>query len=103
MPTQRISETRNDFKLAYLLARYPFSTVKRVGPWTLWREILSYKSFSADKRVMIFVTVELIKSPRTRAKARPFLKEVAKRLRNIDTSVLSEEELLIRLKGKTHK
>lgn len=98
LPISAISKNRNDFRTASLLAKYPFDIIKKVGPWAMWREILGYEIFLNDKRILQFIINELIKFPRTRDKARPFLKSIYNRFKKIDTSVLSEKELLKILK-----
>ena len=98
LPLTVISKNRNDFRTASLLAKYPFETIKNVGPWALWRAILGYEIFLNDKRILQFIINELIKFPRTRDKARPFLKSIYNRFKRIDTSVLNDKELLKILK-----
>jgi len=93
IPSQRISQQRNDFKTASLLAKHPWATIKKVGPWAMWREILAYKNIIEDERVLKWVTGELSKKPRTRDEARPFLKAIAKRFKRIDTRILNDKEL----------
>jgi len=97
IPVYKISKNRNDFRTASLLAKYPYRIVKKVGPWALWREILGYEVFLKDKRILDFIIEELIKFPRTRDNARPFLKAVANKFKKIDTSVLNDRELSQRL------
>lgn len=93
-PVNVISKSRNDFRSASLLAKYSPEIIKGVGPWSLWREILGYKSFLNDERILKFIINELTKSPRTREVARPFLKAISNRFKKIDTSVLNDQELL---------
>lgn len=100
LPLTVISKSRNDFKTASLLAKYPFKIVKNVGSWALWREILGYKIFLDDERVLNFVINELIKFPRTRDEARPLLKLIANRFKRIDTTVLNKEEIIKIIKRK---
>lgn len=96
VPSSKVSLTRNDFKTASLLARYPFGYINKVGLWALWREIIIYRVFQ-DKRILAWVIQKLIQSPRTRDQARPLLKAVANRFKRIDTTFLNKEELLIKL------
>lgn len=94
----KISLTRNDFKIASLLARYPLSFIISVGvPWALWREMLSYTVFQQDKRIFDWIIQKLIRLQPTRDQARPLLKSIAGRFKKIDTSVLSDEELIEKL------
>lgn len=98
IPSSKISRTRNDFRTASILARYPFDMLEKVGPWAMWREILTYRVFLSDRRILEWLIRKLIKKPRTRDNARPFLKSIAARLKKIDTSVLNNDELLEKLK-----
>jgi len=98
IPINKVGLARNDFRTAAILAKYPLEMLRKVGSWALWREILGYRNFLNDKRVLNWVIDELIKTPRTRDEARPFLKAVSARLNKIDTSVLNDKELLKKLR-----
>ena len=78
---------------AILSAEYPFETVKRVGSWALWREVLGYKNFLSDKRILSSIINELIKLPRAHKKARPLLRSIFNRFKRVDTSILNDEEV----------
>jgi len=98
-PTNRISKTRNDFRIASLLAHHPKTKLKKIGLWALWREIITYKAFK-DERVLNWVLKKLEQTPpKTRNEGRPFLKTVSARLKKIDTSVLDNKELAAKLNG----
>lgn len=92
IPSGKLSPTRNDYKTASLLALYPFGYIKKVGPWALWREIITYRVFQ-DKRILEWVIRKLLRNPRTRDEARPLLKAVANRFRRMDTTILNNREL----------
>jgi hypothetical protein len=92
-PLTKISQSRNDFKTASILAKYRLNLIEKVGPWALWREILSNKTIIYDKRILEWIIRELIKKPRTRDNARPMLKKVSERFKRIDTLILSDDEL----------
>lgn len=97
IPAYKISKTRNDFRIASLLAHHPLKKLQKIGLWALWREILTYKAFQ-DERVLNWVLEKIEQFlPRTRNEARPFLKAVSKRLKKIDTTVLSNKELIVKL------
>lgn len=97
IPTSKISKTRNDFRIASLLAHHPIAKLEKIGLWALWREIITYKAFR-DERVFNWVIKKLEQSPpKTRNEGRPFLKAVSKRLKRIETGVLSEKELIMKL------
>lgn len=96
-PVSKISKTRNDFRIASLLAYHPITKLEKIGLWALWREIITYKVFK-DKRVLNWVLRKLEQSPpKTRNEGRPFLKAVSARLKKIDTTVLNDKELLKKL------
>jgi len=97
-PTKKISLTRNDFKISSLLSRYSMSIIKRVGSWSLWREILSYKSIMEDDRILDWVIKALSNKPTTRDGTRPLLKAIAKRFKRIDTTILTNKELFKKIK-----
>lgn len=93
IPKGKISRTRNDFKIASLLAQRPLVKLEKIGSWALWREIITYKAFQ-DERVLKWVLKKLEQTfSGTRDEARPFLKAVSARLKRIDTTVLSNQEL----------
>ncbi len=85
--------SRNDFKTASVLSNYRWETVKKVGPWAMWREIISYKCVEKDSRILKWIIKQLINKPRTRDEARPLLKAIARRFKRMDTSILSKREL----------
>ncbi len=98
MPRSKISKTRNDFRIASTLAKNPLKKLQKIGLWALWREILTYKVFS-DKRVLDWVITKIERAkPKTRNEARPFLRAVATRLKRIETTVLTDKELLEKLR-----
>ena len=98
IPTSKISKTRNDFRIASLLAHHPMVKLEKIGLWALWREIITYKAFK-DERVLNWVIKKLEQAPpKTRNEGRPFLKAVSARLKKIDTTVLNDRELAEKLK-----
>ncbi len=97
VPKGNIGKARNDFKTASLLAQRPLKKLEKIGSWALWREIITYKAFQ-DERVLNWILKKLEQSfSGTRDEARPFLKAVSARLKKIDTTVLSNKELIIKL------
>jgi hypothetical protein len=100
-PIHKISQTRNDFRIASLLAHHPLEKLDRIGLWALWREIITYKALQ-DKRVLNWVIQSFERNPpKTRNAGRPLLKAVALRLKKIDTSVLKDTELIAKLNEVT--
>src|SRR3989344_5867410 len=47
-PSSKISNTRNDFRIASLLAHHPIGKLEKIGLWALWREIIKYKAFKDE-------------------------------------------------------
>lgn len=102
IPSRKAGLTRNDFKTASILAKFSFKKLQKVGSWALWREIIAYKCVQEDRRILDWITNELIKNPGTRDEARPLLKAVAKRFRNMETTILSDKELLKKIHNDIH-
>jgi len=90
--------TRNDFKTALLITRFSLRTIKKVGPWTMWRDILLYKVLLNDERLLKYVVDYLIKNPQTVHGSRPFLKAINERFKKMETTLLSDKELLKKIK-----
>ena len=93
-PLTKVSPTRNDFVTASILARYSFNMISDVGSWGLWREIIGYRLFLKDERLLKWLIDELKSKPRTRDDARPLLKAVFNRFKKVETTVLKDKELL---------
>lgn len=90
---------QNDFRVANILAKYALKDVKKVGAWTLWREILGSTKIGEDDRVARWVTNYILQhNIKTRDGARPLLKAVRNRLKKIDTTILSDKKLVTKLK-----
>lgn len=89
-----ITETKNDYKMAsYLSARYSYEELKKIGPWALVREIFLCKNIINDPRLINLVIKSLSKVRNNRDISRPFIKNVSKRFKFLETSVLTDEEL----------
>lgn len=95
-----IGSGRNDFRLSYILSKYPLKKLKKVGSWSLWREIVGSQKVNKDSRIAEWIVDEMIsnRNLKTRDDARLFLKKVYSRLKNLDTTILSKEELFEKLK-----
>ena len=95
-----IGSGRNDFRLSYILSKYSLKKLKKVGSWSLWREIVGSKKVNKDSRIAEWIVDEIIsnRNIKTRNDTRPFLKKVYNRLKNLDTTILSKEELFEKLK-----
>lgn len=97
LPKFKIDSTKNDFRTARELARFDIDELKQVGSWGLWREIINYKRISNDPRIIEWIVRELRREPRTRDGSRPLLKAIFNRFKHINTTILSEKELLSKL------
>lgn len=93
LPKNKVHAARNNFKAASFMAKYPIKTVLNINSWSIWRELLGYKAFSNDKRMVDLIINKLIEFPKKRDDARIFLKALSENFKNIDTTVLKKEEL----------
>lgn len=89
---------QNDFRVASILATYPLSNLQRVGSWGLWREIIGSTKIGDDDRVARWVADYILRHGMTRDGSRPFLRLVRNRLKNLDTKILSDRELVNKLR-----
>lgn len=89
---------QNDFHVANILAKYKLSELRKIGPWALWREILGSTKIMDDERIAKWATDFILKKKiQTRDSARPLLKFIRNRLKNLNTEILSEKELVLKL------
>ena len=91
---EEINESRNDYKIASILAsKYTLDKLKKAGSWALVREIFYSKSIVKDRRIIDWIFEELIKRPRTRNEARPFIQKIANKFKLLESGVLNDQEL----------
>jgi len=89
---------RNDFLTASILADYKLNELKQVGTWSLWREVVGSVKVSEDERVAQWIIDYILKHKIiTRDGARPLLKFVRNRLKNLETGLLTQDELFRKL------
>ena len=90
----------NHFRLCGLMAKRPWSEVQRVGPWSIWRDTFDNKKILEDDRVLNWA-IERISKLREQGwghkQIRVFLYGVSERLRNLETSILTNKELYTKL------
>jgi len=98
-PLSKVSKTRNDFITATKLAKHPWKTIRKIDKWAIWREVLSYKNITEDKRILEWVIYEFSKNPGTRDEARVLLKAIAKKFKKIYTPILNDTELNTKLQN----
>lgn len=94
----KTSLSRNDFKSAVLLSKFPLKILKKVGPWSMWRDILIYKVLINDKRLMKYVVDYLTKNKKTVHGSRPFLKAINERFKKMETTLLPDNILSKKIK-----
>ncbi len=93
-PPKRFRQlSKNQYRKAAIMAQYPWDTIKKVGRWAVWNDILDNPKILNDKRILDWIVRKVIKNPLPHKEIRKFLYAVSTRLRKIDTSVLSLEEL----------
>jgi hypothetical protein len=95
---------RNDFWIgAYLENHYNLSELQNLGfAWSLWQEIFGSRPVKNDIRVAGWLVEYMVHNDlSTRDALRPVLKAVGERLKNLNTTILSEKELAIKLKEIT--
>ena len=89
---------RNDFLTASLMAQYHLKDLRRVGTWSMWREFVGSVKLADDERVARWVVSYILKHDiNTRDGARPLLRFVRNRLKDLDTTKLTKKELLSKL------
>ena len=90
---------KNHFRLCAYMAIKDWNTVRDVGNWAVWRDILDNSILLKDKRVFDLVVEALKKKQYGHKEIRPFLHETRRRLTKVETKVLSQDELRSKLSG----
>lgn len=101
IPKRSLDWQRNHFRLCTIMAQYEWNFVKSVGNWSIWREIFDNKKILTDMRVFNW-TIKKIKLFNNQGiydhkSIRQFLYAISKRLKDIDTSLLLDNELINKL------
>jgi hypothetical protein len=97
-PKSSTSPLRNHFRLcAYMAKRGDWEFVKNVGNWSVWRDLLDNIRLQEDPRVFDWVVNAMHKSGLGHKEARPFIHEVRRSIKNKDTKVLTDRELITKL------
>jgi hypothetical protein len=101
MPKRSKNWKQNHFRLCFLMAKNRnWESVKSVGNWSLWREIFDNKKILEDERLFNWTVNKIIKLRKQgmgHKKIRPFLYEISKRFKRIDTNLLTNKELTTKL------
>ena len=96
-PQKNKGKTRNHFRLCAKMAERDWEEVQQVGNWSVWRDLFDNSKLMEDERVFDWV-VDAIKALKLGHKElRPFIHATRKRLTNLDTSILSKQELWTKL------
>jgi hypothetical protein len=93
------SNRSNHFKNCSFLARLAWSDVVSVGNWSVWRDILDTKKMTEDERVLKWLVGKVKGRSLGHKEIRKITQPISRDLKNTDTSILSEEELIERLNG----
>ncbi len=75
------------------MAERKWEDVKSVGPSSVWRDLFDNKKILEDDRVLNIVVEKIKKMNKGHKELRPFVHEISRELKKVDTSVLSKEEL----------
>lgn len=89
----------NHFRLCAYMSRMDWGTVKNVGNWSVWRDILDNSLVLYDQRVFNFIVSNIKNKKLGHKEIRPFLHQTRRRLKKIDTKILNDEELTEKLDG----
>ena len=96
-PPQSSSGARNHFRRCAYMARRDWGSVKGVGNWSVWRDLLDNIRLQEDPRVFDWVVDNLCDSGLGHKEMRPFIHKVRYNLKGKDTSVLNDYELISKL------
>jgi hypothetical protein len=75
------------------LAGYKWNTVKKVGSWAEWRDILDNKVVMEDRRVLRWLIKRMINTDIGHKEFRPFLHSFRRGIKKYDTVIFSNAEL----------
>lgn len=100
IPKRSMNWKQNHFYQCMQMSKYNWKTVVSVGNWSIWREMFDNKKIIEDNRILSWVIEKLKKFKKYKLghkDIRPFLYAISNRLKKIDTSVLTQEELYYKL------
>lgn len=96
MPKRSRKRKQNHFYICALMARLGWQKVNRVGNWAIWRDIFDNRRLLEDERVFKWTAdkiIDLRKSGLGHKQIRQYLYAISRRLKNVETDVLSNKEL----------
>ena len=88
---------RNHFHLCGIIAKRNWSDVESVGNWAVWKDILDNKRILSDPRVFNWAVEVIKKSKLGHKELRPFIHATRRKLKMLDTRVLTRRELETKL------
>jgi|GEM_PF-2465357 len=103
IPKRSKNWKHNHFRLCALMSKErSWKKVKEIGNWSIWRDIFDNKKILEDERLFNW-TIGQIRKLRSRGaghkKIRLFLYVISRRFRNIDTKILTSNELRVKLQN----
>lgn len=96
-PKKYKEKTRNHFRLCAKMAEWSWDEVRGVGNWSVWRDLFDNSKLMDDDRVFEWVVNSIQALKLGHKEYRPFIHAVRRRLKKIDTSILTTEELWSKL------
>jgi len=99
MPKRSKEWRRNHFRLCALMAKRSFTEIKRVGAWSVWRDLFDNAKLFDDPRVFDWVAGKITKVSGGHKSIRPFIHAVRRRIKRLDTTILSDDELKEKLES----
>jgi len=104
MPKRSENWKQNHFRLCALMARKrSWEKVKDVGNWSIWRDIFDNKKILNDERLFNWTVNQIRKLRKKRwghKKIRLFLYTISQRFKNIETGLLTHNELKVKLRDR---
>lgn len=86
------------FSYCYLLGSFSWDFVEKAGDWTSWSELFDSILFKSDLRMIEWLSFKQKYSKGSQQNwLRPLTKSIRNNMKDVDTTVLSKEELFDRL------
>lgn len=96
-PQKYKDKARNHFRLCAKMAEKDWEEVRQVGNWSVWRDLFDNSKLMEDERVFDWVVDAIRVLKLGHKELRPFIHATRRRLKKIDTSILTTEELWTKL------
>ena len=88
---------RNHFRLCAKMPEHGWEKVKSTGKWSVWRDLFDNSVILEDKRVQEWLIKKIGNSKLGHKSLRPLINATRKRIKKLDTKVLSDSELETKL------